>query len=83
MMEYAICQQVAFTVSYHRAAEGNAWAREREPRERAEEAWKQCRQWLYEQGQLENFIKSGRYLMFTDSEVAGAKRDHENRQSDS
>jgi hypothetical protein len=75
MIEYAICDKVANAVSFHRAAEGDAWAKERDARARAESAWALCRNWLYKRGELEEFLRAGNYLMFITSELSCAKGD--------
>lgn len=80
-MKYVVCERVASSVSYYRAAEGDSWNKEREARERAESAWRRCRLWLYGRGELRDFIQRGGYLMFTQSEMDGAERDYNAAQS--
>ena len=63
MFEIEICHRVAQRLSYHHAAEGGAWFREADARAVCSEQWRQCRAWLYDQGLLEDFMKSSDYLI--------------------
>lgn len=73
-IELFICERIANTLSFHNAAEGDMWRQEREARDRAYEAWRQCRAWLYREGLLDDFLRRGRYLMNGTMEVELAKK---------
>lgn len=78
MIEHTICHNVALTLSYHNAAEGDCWRAEAGSRNEAHRAWVDCRGWLYERGELEAFLTAGTYLLPPKrSEIEAARREFE------
>ncbi len=58
-----VSDAVARQMSFFEAAEGDSWRQETDARQACRDSWKRCREALVEAGLLDEFKRTGGYLV--------------------